>query len=135
MSLADLPAAPVSAAALAADGLLPAEIAAALGVSEGQVLAELGDDWRQPAHVARVEAALFSRAVGGVTWREQPDKLGGVMRLESERLPDVAAAGRILAAHMPALYGQDATPPIRVTVNMLGALPDPIATLEDVTPR
>lgn len=135
MSLADLPAAPVSAATLAADGLLPEEIARALGVSEGQVLAELGDGWRQPAHVSRVEAALFSRAIGGVTWREQPDKLGGVMRLEADRPPDVAAARAVLAAHMPSLYGQDATPPIRVTVNMLGALPDPVSVLEDVTPR
>lgn len=135
MALTDLVPAPVTVATLAADGLLPAEIAVALGMTEWQVLAELGEAWANPSHVARVEAALFSRALGGVTWREQPDKLGGVIRLESERLPDVAAAAKVLAAYQPARYGQDATPPIRVTVNMLGALPDPVSVLEDVTPR
>ncbi|MEQ1580923.1 MAG: hypothetical protein ABL964_10050 [Steroidobacteraceae bacterium] len=135
MSLADLPATPVSVASLSESGLLPGEIAAALGLPLGDVLARLPEPWVSPALVSRSEAALFSRAIGGTTWRDVPDKTGGTMRLESELLPDVAAAKAVLAAHKPALYGQDATPPIRVVVNMMGALPDPVSVLEDVTPR
>lgn len=135
MALSDLIPPPVTVATLAADGLLPAEIGAALGLPMGDVLAQLPESWVSPALVSRSEAALFSRAIGGTTWREVPDKTGGVTRLESELLPDVAAAKAVLAAYQPARYGQDATPPIRVTVNMLGALPDPVSVLEDVTPR
>ena len=120
---------------MADSGLLPAEIAVALGLPLGDVLAQLPEAWVSPAHVSRVEAALFEQATGGTTWRESPDKLGGVIRLESDRRPDVAAAKAVLAAHRPAMYGQDAAPPIRVVVNMMGALPDPVSVLEDVTPR
>lgn len=126
MSLADLIPPPVTVATLAADGLLPAEIAAALGLSEGAVLAELGEAWISPAHVSRVEAALLDQAIGGTTWRESPDKLGGVIRLESDRRPDVQAAKAVLAARMPERYGNTepmrlAPAPLQVTIRVVTA--------------
>jgi hypothetical protein len=124
MALQDLIPPPVTAAMLASDGLLPAEIAATLGLPLADVMRELGEAWAQPAHVARVEAALFDAAIGGETWREVADKAGGTLRLASDRRPDVQAAKAVLAARMPAMYGQDAAPPIRVVVDVRAALPE-----------
>ena len=145
MPLQDIIPPPVTPAMLAADGMLPGEIALALGMTEADVRRELGDAWVQPAHLARVEAGLIESALPGVTWREVADKAGGTMRLESERRPDVQAAKAVLAARMPAMYGQDAAPPIRVVVDVRAALPDGyvrsdadaarFAALKDVTPR
>lgn len=134
---------PVTPAMLASDGMLPGEIAAALGMEEADVRRELGESWVQPAHIARVEAGLIESALPGVTWREVATR-EGVTRLESERRPDVAAARAVLAARMPTLYGQDAAPPVRIVVDVRAALPDGyvrspddaarFAALENVTP-
>lgn len=120
--LADIAAPTV--ATLATDGLLPAEIAAALGLSESDVLAQLPQDWVGPAHVSRVEAALLDQAIGGTTWRESPDRAGGVIRLESDRRPDVQAAKAVLAARMPERYGNTepvrlAPAPLQVTIRVV----------------
>jgi len=54
-----------------------------------------------PAHIARLEYALFTRGVGGTTWEERLDKLGEVRRVEAQVLPDVKAAATILERRAP----------------------------------
>jgi len=144
MALSDLIPAPVTAATLASDGLLPAEIAATLGLPLADVMRELGEAWAQPAVFSRVELALVDQAIGGETWREVADKAGGTLRLASDRRPDVAAAKAVLAARMPTLYGQDAAPPVKLVIDVRAALSDGYvrseadalrwAALENVTP-
>ena len=99
----DPPPLPVTTARdLALAGLTDTEIAAATGrsvesvQSDPAVLVPLGD-----AHIARIERALYGRAVGGVTWEERLDKLGEVRRVEAQVLPDPKSATTILERRAP----------------------------------
>ena len=87
---------------LALAGYTDSEIAATTGRSvesvtnDPAVLVPLGD-----AHILRLERALYSRGVGGVTWEERLDKLGEVRRVESQLVPDVKAAVTVLERRAP----------------------------------
>lgn len=123
-----------SPADLARSGYTATEIAELLGLPVADVLRDIKDVPLGPAHVARLEQAAYDEALLGKTWKETATR-DGIQRLESERRPNPAVLSQLLKAHAPERYGQDTAPPVRVIVNMMGALPDPIATLEDVTPR
>jgi hypothetical protein len=103
---------------LASAGLTDAEIASAAGLPIEQVQ-------RSPAvlgaglgalHDARVERALWTRSVGGVTWKEVLDREGGVVRLHSDLPADVGAAGKYLAARMPQAWGERVAHDVQVRI-------------------
>lgn len=58
-------------------------------------------------HDAEVTAALYRRAVGGVTWSEKLDKFGDVHKLQSDMPPDIAAAKLWLQARQPDKWGSE----------------------------
>ena len=58
-------------------------------------------------HDAEVTAALYRRAVGGVTWSEKLDKFGDVHKLQADMPPDIAAAKLWLQARQPDKWGSE----------------------------
>lgn len=94
-------------ASLAAAGLTASEIGERVSISEDVIRshpdyigAALGT-----AHDARVERALYERAVGSITWAESITKLGERVTLRRSADPDVAAAKLYLQARAPARWG------------------------------
>ena len=75
-----------------------------------------------PMHDAEVTAALYRRAVGGVTWSEKLDKFGDVHKLQSDMPPDIAAAKLWLQARQPDKWGSE---PQQGTHVYVVALPAP----------
>ena len=75
-------------------------------------------------HDAAVTAALYRRAVGGVTWSEKLDKFGEVHKLQSDMPPDIAAAKLWLQARQPDKWGSE---PQTGTHVYVVALPAPAA--------
>jgi len=69
---------------------------------------------------AKVEAALYRRAVGTVTWSEKLDRFGEVRRLEADVLPDPAAARVWLERRNPERWADKRAPDVRVIVARLG---------------
>lgn len=99
-------------------GCTDAEIASALGIdlADVQRLPEIAGAQLGPVHAGRVERALYSRAVGGVTWSEKLDKMGDVHKLEADMPADVGAAKAVLAALAPERWGQAAGDRVAVVV-------------------
>ena len=129
--------APNQVRALAEAGLTDSEIAVRVGASVDAVRAM--PDVRvplSPVHDARVERALYERAVGGETWNEVADKLGGTVRLYSRVLPDSNAAAKWLAtrkAEWSQAEHQLAPPPLQISVQFVSARGDRLDAI-DVTP-
>lgn len=138
MALTDLQAPPVTVATLFADGLTLTEISAATGLQPAMVVRELGAAGLGPAHAARLELAAYEAALPGVTWREASDKLGGTVRLESERPANPALLTMLLKAHKAETYGEAAGDGMRLVVDRMGylraRLPDLEGEVTDVTP-
>jgi len=122
MALQDLPLPVFTVAMLAADGMTAGEIAAALGMPLPDVIRELEPVGLTPAQLTRVEHAVLDEALPGVTWKEQRDPAGGVMRLEAERRPNMAAATLLLRTHKADVYGEAASDGLRITVDRKGYL-------------
>lgn len=87
-----------------------------------------------PAHDAEVTAALYRRAVGGVTWSDKLDKFGDVHRLQSDMPPDISAAKLWLQARQPDRWGSEPQQGTRVYVVQLPPVaPSAAAWLEQAT--
>ena len=118
-----VPAALPSIRELALAGLTDEEIADRLGIplasvaESPDVLVPLGE-----AHDARVQRALYARAVGGTRWAEKLDKFGDVHRLREYVEPDARAALSWLQARQRQAWGQDAAEGVRVVVVSLDAM-------------
>jgi hypothetical protein len=90
-----------------------------------------------PVHDARVERALYERAIGGETWADAQDKLGGTVRLYQRVLPDVTAAKQWLQARKAEAWAQiertPPPPPLQISVQFVSARGDRLDAI-DVTP-
>jgi hypothetical protein len=120
--------APNQVRALAEQGLTDSEIALRVGASVEAVRAM--PDVRvplSPVHDARVERALYERAVGGETWAEVSDKLGGTVRLYQRVLPDPSAAAKWLATRKAEAWGDRPM----VATNYVVHIPMPAVTSQD----
>ena len=129
---------PANVRQLAEQGLTDAEIALRVGASVEAIRAM--PDVRvalSDVHDARVERALYERAVGGETWSEQADKLGGTVRLYQRVLPDPTAAAKWLAIRKASEWAQiertPAPPPLQISVQFVSARGDRLDAI-DVTP-